>query len=87
MAADIDLFESPHTIRILLYVAEHDGCRKMDIYENVSHISSMTKKIDALEEAGLLEQRPLNRGTVLLLTDEGRRVSDLLEDIRDVLVR
>lgn len=85
-SADIDILESPHAIGILLYVADHDGCRKMDVYNEVSHNSTMSRKIDSLEEAGLLEQRPMNRGLVIHLTDKGRRVSRLLADVRDALL-
>lgn len=79
------LLENSHMIQLLLYVDEHDNCRKNDIYNKVSHNSSMPKRIDALSDNGLIVQIPDGRGFRIALTDKGRKVADLLRQVSIIL--
>ena len=46
----IDRLDSRHLLSIILCIGENGGCRKVDIYENVSWNTNMPKKIRELED-------------------------------------
>lgn len=71
---------------ILIYIAEHEGCMKSDIYRDIVHNSSLPKRFDRLEEAGLIVQTRDDRATRLSLTAAGRQVAARLMEIRDLMV-
>lgn len=79
------LLESSHMIQLLIYVDEHDNCRKNDIYLDVSHNSTMPKKIDAASDSGLMIQTSDGRGIRLALTDKGKKVTSLLKEVGGIL--
>ncbi len=81
----LSILESARGMTILLYIRENDGCLKSDIYREASHNQSLSSKLDSLESAGLISRRICGRGTRFSLTDAGRRVSDLLLDVRAVI--
>ena len=83
MSSPLRIFESAHTMSVLLFVHEHPGCLKTDVYRGVSHNPSLPSKFDALEAAGLLIQDRYPGSTRLTLTDKGSRVAVLLGSIRD----
>ena len=71
-----------HTIPILLFVEANGRCTKSDIYREVGRHANMPKKIDRLEDSGLIELEPKGDGrtTLVLLTDMGGCVVKLLHD-------
>ena len=77
------LLEEKHLISILLYLKREGLTRKIDLYNNVSFNPRMPEKIDRLESAGLLEQKTdgYSRSTLLELTEKGRKIAQMLEDI------
>ena len=79
------MLESSHMMEIILYVRDHDGCLRSDIYRGVSHNYSIPGKIDALEGCGLIAGSADGRSTRYTLTDRGARVASLLAEIREVL--
>lgn len=81
----LSVLESSRSLTILVYIAEHEGCGKMDLYRDTVRNSSMPRKLDALEDAGLITQTPDDRATVLRLTDKGRYVAENLMRIRDAM--
>lgn len=89
MASSLDrsygVLESSHMIATMLYVADHDGCRKIDVYNDISHNSTMPKKIDMLEDAGLIVQTEVNRGIIITITDKGRAVAEKLRGIKGIM--
>lgn len=76
-----------HAIPILLYVGERGQCIKTDIYREVGRPANMPKKLESLEDSGLIELEPKGDGrtTTVLLTDMGGRVVKLLRDIESIL--
>lgn len=81
----IRLLEPAHTMSVLLYVLEHDGCMKTDVYRAICHNSTMARKLDALRDAGLLVHVLGDDATRLHLTEKGRRVAEILGEIRRVI--
>lgn len=76
-----------HAIPILLYVGERGRCIKSDIYREVGRHANMPKKLESLEDSGLIEMESAGDGrtTTVLLTDMGGRVVKILRDIEAVL--
>ena len=72
---------------ILLYIKDHPGCYKSEIYRNVTRNAHTRERIDMLEDAGLLSSQSSDHGraTVLSLTRRGARVADLLLELETVL--
>ena len=70
-------------IAILLYLHINDGCKKIDIYNNVSNNPRIPEKLDALESAGLISQTKddLSRSMIISLTDKGRSVATSLTEL------
>lgn len=81
----IGVLEAPHMMALILYLADNDGCRKIDVYRDVSHNSTMSRRIGALEEAGLVVLEQQGRGHAINLTERGYAVAGHIRNIRDVL--
>ena len=78
-----------HVIPILLYVAGHERCTKSDVYRNIGHHSNMPKKLEILADSGLIEldSKGNGRTTLIILTDIGIRVVEMLHRIESMLSR
>lgn len=76
-----------HAIPILLYVGERGRCIKSDIYREVGRHANMPKKLESLEDSGLIEMESAGDGrtTTVFLTDTGDRVVKILRDIESIL--
>ena len=76
-----------NAIPILLYIGERGRCTKTDIYREVGRHAKMPKKIDRLEDSGLIKLEPKGDGrtTMVLLTDMGGCVVKQLHDIENAM--
>lgn len=85
----VQVLEEKHAITVMMYLSMHDGCRKSDIYRDVSRNPRMPDKLDMLESNGLIVQEPLgDRNSVRIsLTEIGRVVADLLCEIDTAMKR
>lgn len=81
MSRGTAVFENTHSIGIMLHLLEHDGCMKGELYDAVCRNSRMARKIDDLEDEGLLVQENAGRVTFLHLTENGRRVAEMLREV------
>ena len=80
------LFQSANSLDILVYVHEHPGCFKSDVYRDVTRNAHTREKIDMMENIGLLEITPYaGKGRIMNLTDKGKRLFDLLMEAEAVL--
>lgn len=81
--APIDVLEEKHAISTMIYLLDNDGCRKTDIYRDVSRNPRMPEKLDMLENRGLIVQRPINdhNSVNIHLTDMGKDVAMALRNI------
>ena len=78
----IGVLDDRHIISLIIFLYENGPSRRIDIYQNVSRISSMPKKFDSLKESGLLDEDDRSN---LFLTDAGMSVARLLLCIDDVI--
>ena len=74
------ILQSANSLDILLYIRDHPGCRKSEIYQNVTRNAHTPEKIASLTSMGLIEMACTSRGNVTLmsLTDRGVRLTDHL---------
>lgn len=83
---DILVLEEKHMIAILLYLLSHDGCRKTDIYGDISRGTRMPDKLESLESRGLVDMRVMGYNVVTVhLTDLGTEVAERLLGIRTLM--
>lgn len=81
----LSVFENTQSMRTVLFIQGHEGCRKMELYDAVCSDGRMPKKLDNLEAAGLIVQEKVGMTTFLSLTDKGRRVADALREIQRIM--
>lgn len=74
------MFGHDHALDILLYIADHPGCMKSDIYREVTRNQSTSQRIDNLSESGLVEKMAAGTSIRLFPTDSGERVASLLRE-------
>ena len=81
------ILQSANSLDILLYIRDHPGCRKSDIYQSVTRNAHTPEKIAALASMGLIEMARTSRSNVTLmsLTDRGVRLTDHLLAAESVL--
>lgn len=75
----VTLFEQRHMISIILYLLDHDGSRKIDLYSGVGRGNRMPEKMDMLADAGLIDRNVLSATGRLSLTEYGRDVASKLK--------
>lgn len=71
----------------ILYIGMNPGCLKSDLYHDVSHNSSMSRKLDELEKADVIRMVQEGRGTKLYLTDRGKEIAKHIDGINDAIKR
>ena len=81
------ILQSANSLDILLYIRDHPGCRKSDIYQSVTRNAHTPEKIASLASMGLIEMTRTSRSNVTLmsLTDRGVRLTDHLLAAESVL--
>ena len=81
------ILQSANSLDILLYIRDHPGCRKSDIYQSVTRNAHTPEKIATLASMGLIEMTSTSRSNVTLmsLTDRGVRLTDHLLAAESVL--
>ena len=81
------ILQSANSLDILLYIRDHPGCRKSDIYQSVTRNAHTPEKIASMTSMGLIEMTCTSRSNVTLmsLTDRGVRLTDHLLAAESVL--
>ncbi len=84
---DVSSLEEKHLISTLVFLMNNGPSRKIDIYAAISNNPRMPKKLDALEEMGLLRQDfdVMSRSTIINLTEKGTRVANMLINVERAL--
>lgn len=79
------IFSPCHSIDLLMYISEHPGCMKTDLYRNVSRNTSTSNRLDMMEDAGLLTIEDCDRTVFLTLTDRGYAVAELFHQAEYII--
>ena len=80
----LELLGEKHIMGIITFLDEKGRSTKSEIYESVARNGRMVDKLEALERYGLIVM-DCHSGTnraVITLTDKGRRVAELIRDLR-----
>lgn len=80
------LLADRYVIPMLLYIGEHEGCTRSDIYAAVARSVNTPGKIDMLESGGLVESTVVGGVGRLTLTGVGAEVVERIREI-DALIR
>lgn len=78
MESRIEVLGNAHSLSIIIFILEHDGCTKIELYKEVVRNSRVPDKLDALEGEGLIRQVRNGRATRIFITDKGRNVAKLI---------
>ena len=82
-----EVLEPSHVIPIILYVHDHPGCMRSDVYRDVTRNANTLWKMRMLESHRILDMSsrgPYN-SCLLRLTDRGERLAELLIGIGEIL--
>ena len=84
-----DVLESANTVDILFYIHNHPGCRKSDIYQNVTRNAHTKEKIECLGEEGLIDMEQTSRPNAILLSlsEKGQALTNLLLEAERILTQ
>ncbi len=75
-----------HSIPILLFLYENDGCQKINIYQNVVRNYTGLNRLNSMIDSGLVFEEKTNRGNYIHLTENGRRIARILKTLNDELL-
>ena len=82
-----EVLEPSHVIPIILYVHDHPGCMRSDVYRDITRNANTLWKMRMLESHGILDMSsrgPYN-SCLLRLTDRGGRLAELLMEMERTL--
>ncbi|MBE6513745.1 MAG: hypothetical protein II933_06185 [Candidatus Methanomethylophilaceae archaeon] len=83
----LELLEDKHNIGVILMLYACGPSRKTRIYQEVSGVGSMPRKLARLAEAGILSVGERDGCTEYSLTSGGRQIASDLFRIREHLLR
>ena len=75
------LLTGANTVDIILYIREHPGCMKSEIYSNITRNVHTVEKLRDLADRGLLTMDESGNRSFIMLTDRGMVVADALLEI------
>ena len=83
----MDILCESHVIQTILFLEEVGDCTKSQLYGSVSRTSSMPRRLDAMEAAGLITQTSYNGSNMqtIALTRLGHEVACRLRDIESMM--
>lgn len=84
-----DVLESANTVDILFYIYDHPGCRKSDIYQNVTRNAHTKEKIECLGKEGLIDMEQTSRPNAILLSlsEKGQALTNILLEAERILAQ
>ncbi len=80
LSKQLSELEAAHSIEVLLFILEYEGCTKTTVYDSLSRSTAIQSKIAMLVSAGLLVVSTVEgtRISSLHLTDTGRDLAEFL---------
>ena len=79
------LFTGASSIDIVLYIHSHPGCRKSDIYSDVTRNMHVPDKLAELRDSGIVRIEENGNRAFLYMTEKGSEVAEALLRIRELL--
>ncbi len=81
----ISVFEASHMISALIFLLDHNCCRKTDLYEATYRSCMMPKKLVILQDAGMVTLIERPGMTAIHLTDMGREVAEHFAEVAGIM--
>ena len=81
------LLSAANSADIILYIQEHPGCKKSDVYRNITRNAHTPEMFMGFVEAGLLQMEEIGIRSFLTLTPKGEHVAGLLRELDETLGR
>lgn len=78
-------FSSANSIDLIVYIRNHPGCRKSDVYHDVTRNVHTLEKLREFRNLGLLDMDETEVRTFMSLTGKGERIAELLEEAGSIL--
>ena len=78
-------FESKHSIGLLIFIAENEGCTKSEIFDRYSEDQSAASMLRRLEQEELVGSVAADKGTAFSLTEKGKEVYRMFKSIERLL--
>ena len=79
------ILSSANSMDILLYIHSHPGCRKSDVYNNVTRNVHTLDKIHEFRDCGIVEMDENGNRAFLYMTEKGEKIAEALLRIRELL--
>ncbi len=85
ISRELSALEAAHSIEVLLFIHDHEGCRKTAVYDALSHSTSIQSRMQELELVGLIAPSRKDGSHIcrLFLTVSGRRLAESLRSFDD----
>lgn len=79
----LDLLDGTHALPVLVYLKHNRPAIKTEIYDKVSRNSSMQRRLEELQDYGLITMysSPDVRTVFVVLTDKGEKVAGQIEEL------
>ncbi len=79
----LEILEGKHMLSLIVYIDSMSPVLKSDIYNNISRSANIIKKIEDLEEMGLISiyRTARTNMNVVVITDKGRVVADFVRQM------
>ena len=83
----LDKLEGKHVLSMILYIDKMSPVMKTDIYSDVSRSNNMSEKLKDLSDMGIVDVYSTVKGSgnVFMITEKGRRISGLIDDIVKII--
>ena len=81
---DMRLFEEKHVMHTLIFIGQHPGCMKTEIYDAISHNPRMPEKLEMLENAGLVMKTNDDKCIRYGLSPMGFHMAQLITEASEV---
>lgn len=83
---DVTVLSERHMISVMLYLLEHDGCKKTDIYRDVSRVQRFPEKLELLRDNGLIDiRKAMGNTTIISLTQVGTEIAQHLVEMQAIM--
>ena len=84
----LERLEGKHVLTMITYIDSHSPLTKTDIYNDISRSTGVMRKIDELQEMGLIDIYTTGRTNlnVIVITKKGKQIAEIIRSMIDILV-
>ena len=84
----LERLEGKHVLTMIEYIDSHSPLTKTDIYNDISRSTGVMRKIDELQDMGLIDIYTTGRTNlnVIVITEKGKQVAEIIRSMIDILV-